>query len=68
MDMSLPIIDSYDATQKIRETNKSTPIIGISSHAMNRHEQSVKEAGCNDYLTKPINDELLLNKIKEYLG
>jgi CheY-like chemotaxis protein len=35
---------------------------------MSGHEQSAKEAGCNDYLTKPIDDELLLNKLKEYLG
>jgi len=68
MDMSLPVMDGYEATRKIRETHKSIPIIGVSSHAMSRHEQSAKEAGCNDYLTKPIDDELLLNKLKEYLG
>jgi two-component system cell cycle response regulator DivK len=68
MDMSLPIMDGYAATRKIRETNKSTPIIGLSAHAMSGHEQSAIEAGCNDYLTKPLNDELLLNKLKEYLN
>ena len=68
MDMSLPIMDGYEATRKIRETNTSIPIIGVSAHAMSGHEQSAKEAGCNDYLTKPINDELLLNKLKEYLS
>ena len=68
MDMSLPIMDGYEATRKIRETHKSIPIIGLSSHAMSGHEQSAKEAGCNDYLTKPIDDELLLKKLKEYLG
>ena len=68
MDMSLPIMDGYEATRKIRETNKSTPIIGVSAHAMSGHEQSAKEAGCNEYLTKPINDELLLRKLKEYLS
>jgi two-component system, cell cycle response regulator DivK len=68
MDMSLPIMDGYEATRKIRETHKSTPIIGVSAHAMSGHEQSAKEAGCNDYLTKPIDDELLLNKLKGYLG
>ena len=68
MDMSLPIMDGYEATRKIRETHKSTPIIGISSHAMSGHEQSAKAAGCNDYLTKPLDDELLFKKLKEYLG
>jgi CheY-like chemotaxis protein len=68
MDMSLPIMDGYEATRKIRETLKSTPIIGLSAHAMSGHEQSAKEAGCNDYLTKPLNDELLFKKLKEYLS
>ena len=68
MDMSLPIMDGYEATRKIRETHKFIPIIGLSAHAMNGHEHSAREAGCNDYLTKPINDELLLNKLKEYLN
>jgi len=68
MDISLPVMDGYAATRKIRETNKSTPIIGLSAHAMSGHEESAKEAGCNDYLTKPLNDELLLNMRTKYLG
>ena len=68
MDMSLPIMDGYEATRKIRETNKYTPIIGLSAHAMSGHEQSAKDAGCDDYMTKPLNDELLLKKLKEYLS
>ena len=68
MDMSLPIMDGYEATRKIRETHKSTPIIGLSAHAMSGHEQSAKDAGCDDYMTKPLNDELLLKKLKEYLS
>jgi len=67
MDISLPLLDGYAATRKIRETNRSTPIIGLSAHAMSGHEQSAKEAGCNDYLTKPLNDELLLSTLKIHL-
>jgi two-component system, cell cycle response regulator DivK len=68
MDISLPVMDGYAATRKIRETNKTMPIIGVSAHAMSGHEQSAKEAGCNDYLTKPIDDQLLLDKLKEFLN
>jgi CheY-like chemotaxis protein len=68
MDISLPILDGYEATRKIRETMTSTPIIGLSAHAMQGDELRAKEAGCNDYLTKPVNDDLLMNKLKEYLG
>jgi methylenetetrahydrofolate dehydrogenase (NADP+)/methenyltetrahydrofolate cyclohydrolase len=45
MDISLPIMDGYEAVRKIRETHKFTPIIGISAHAMSGHEKSAKEAG-----------------------
>jgi signal transduction histidine kinase/CheY-like chemotaxis protein len=67
MDISLPIIDGYEATRRIRMTLTSTPIIGLSAHAMSGDEDRAKEAGCNDYLTKPINEELLIQKLKEYL-
>jgi CheY-like chemotaxis protein len=45
----------------------STPIIGLSAHAMSGDEERAKEAGCNDYLTKPVNADLLIQKLKEYL-
>jgi CheY-like chemotaxis protein len=68
MDISLPVMDGYEATRKIRETMKSVPIIGLSAHAMNGHVEKAKEAGCDDYLTKPINDELLFRMLEKYLG
>ena len=67
MDISLPVLDGYEATRKIRETHRSVPIIGLSAHAMSGHEQRAKEAGCNDYLTKPIDDQVLFNMLKRYL-
>ena len=68
MDISLPIFDGYEATRQIRSTLNSTPIIGLSAHAMNGDVVRAKEAGCNDYLTKPVDEDLLLKKLKEYLG
>ena len=68
MDISLPVMDGYSATRKIRETLKSVPIIGLSAHAMNGDAAKAKDAGCNDYLTKPVDENLLLKKLKEYLG
>ena len=67
MDISLPILDGYEATRQIRETMKSTPIIGLSAHAMSGDAVRARESGCNDYLTKPVDDDLLLSKLKEYL-
>ena len=68
MDISLPVMDGYEATRQIRSTMKNTPIIGLSAHAMNGDVVRAKEAGCNDYLTKPLDEDLLLKKLKEYLG
>jgi CheY-like chemotaxis protein len=68
MDISLPVMDGYEATRKIRESMSSTPIIGLSAHAMQGDELRAKQAGCNDYLTKPVDEDLLMQKLKEYLG
>jgi len=67
MDISLPIMDGYEATRSIRTTLVSTPIIGLSAHAMSGDAEKAKEAGCDDYLTKPVNKDLLIKKLKEYL-
>ena len=68
MDISLPIMDGYTATRTIRESQPEVPIIGLSAHAMNGDAKRAKDAGCNDYLTKPVDEELLLKKLKEYLA
>ena len=68
MDISLPVMDGYEATRAIRETLTATPIIGLSAHAMNGDADRAKEAGCNDYLTKPVDEDLLMKKLQQYLG
>ncbi len=70
MDMSLPVMDGWEATRQIRanEHLKHIPIIGLSAHAMSGDADKALAAGCTAYLTKPINDELLLAKLVEALG
>ena len=68
MDISLPIMDGYEATRCIRKTFPWLPIIGLSSHAMQGDVEKAIAAGCTDYLTKPVDEDLLLKKLKEYLG
>lgn len=68
MDISLPVMDGYTATRKIRETLQSTPIIGLSAHAMNGDADKARNAGCNDYLTKPLDEDLLMTKLKGFIG
>jgi two-component system, cell cycle response regulator DivK len=68
MDISLPVMDGYEATRQIRNAFPSLPIIGLSAHAMQGDAEKAKEAGCNDYLTKPVDEDLLLHKLTQYLG
>ena len=65
MDLSLPIMDGWTATKKIKEdmATESIPIIALTAHAMKGDRESALEAGCDDYDTKPINFERLLDKI-----
>jgi two-component system cell cycle response regulator DivK len=67
MDISLPIMDGYQATRQIRKNHLSLPIIGLSAHAMAGDAEKALEAGCSDYLTKPVDEDLLLEKISKYL-
>jgi CheY-like chemotaxis protein len=68
MDISLPIMDGYEATRNIRKTFQAMPIIGLSAHAMSGDGEKARAAGCSDYLTKPVDEDALLKKLKEYLG
>jgi CheY-like chemotaxis protein len=70
MDMSLPIMDGWEATRQIKADAalRQIPIIGLSAHAMSGDAEKAREAGCDDYLTKPLNDELLLERLAQFLG
>ena len=67
LDIMMPVMDGYEATRKIRDANISVPIIGLSAHAMSGDAEKAKEAGCDDYLTKPVDEVLLIQKLNQYL-
>ena len=70
MDLSLPVIDGWEATRRLKAdaATESIPVIALTAHAMAGDEQKALEAGCDDYDTKPVNLNRLLGKIDKLLG
>ena len=68
MDMSLPGLDGWEATRQIKAAHKAIPIIALTAHAMASDEQKAKEAGCDDFDTKPVELPRLLAKIEAQLA
>ena len=66
MDMSLPVVDGWEATRQLKadETTRRIPIIALTAHAMANDEQKAREAGCDDFDTKPIELPRLLGKVE----
>ena len=69
MDMSLPVLDGREATRQLKadEATRRIPIIALTAHAMANDEQRAREAGCDDFDTKPIELPRLLAKIETLL-
>ena len=68
MDVQMPVMNGYQATEAIRKELKlDIPIIALTAHAMEGDRERCLAAGCNDYDTKPIELSRLLDKIKTFL-
>ena len=70
MDMSLPVIDGWEATRRVRanDVTRQIPVIALTAHAMAGDREKAMEAGCDDYDTKPIEIARLLGKITALLA
>ena len=69
MDMSLPVIDGWEATRQLKagEGTRHIPVIALTAHAMSSDEEKAHEAGCDDFDTKPVELPRLLGKIEALL-
>jgi two-component system cell cycle response regulator DivK len=70
MDLSLPVIDGWEATRRLKAHAdlKTIPIIALTAHAMRGDEAKARASGCDDFLTKPIDETLLFRMLNRYLG
>ncbi|NJM93308.1 MAG: response regulator [Cytophagales bacterium] len=67
MDLQMPVMDGYTATEEIRAAGKLLPIIALTASAMLEIQEKVRKVGMNDYVTKPFNPHELYAKIVRHL-
>lgn len=69
MDFSLPVLDGWEATRRLKSDPALAriPVIALTAHAMEGDRQKAIDVGCNDYLTKPVDEDLLFATIERLL-
>jgi CheY-like chemotaxis protein len=68
MDIKMPVMDGLEATKKIKESHPDLPIIALTANAFDSDRQMAFDAGCNEFLSKPISSEVCLKTIAKVLG
>lgn len=67
MDIKMPEMDGLEATRILKEKYPDLPIIALTANAFSSDREQAFEAGCNDFLSKPVNSELCLGTIAKYI-
>ena len=70
MDLSLPVMDGWEATRRVKSDDalRNVPVIALTAHTMSGDREKALEAGCDDYDTKPVEFDRLIGKIERLLG
>lgn len=68
MDLKMPVLDGLEATRQIKSFKPGLPVIATTAQAMKGDEKLALDAGCDEYLSKPFKHEVLVQKVRRYLG
>lgn len=68
MDIHMPVMDGMECARKIRSLNNEVPVVAITGNANNYSMDDFKTAGITDFLPKPLNYDLMLKMVKNYIG
>ena len=68
MDIKMPIMDGLEATRRIKEMRPELPVVALTANAFDSDRQLAMEAGCSDFLAKPVSSEACLKTIKRLIG
>jgi two-component system, cell cycle response regulator DivK len=70
MDLWLPGVDGWEATRRLRRDPRTAwiPIVAVTAHAMAGADAGALASGCDDYLAKPVDEQLLLVKVREWIA
>lgn len=68
MDIKMPVMDGLEATKAIKEKKPDLPVIALTANAFDSDRQLAMQAGCIDFLSKPVSSDLCIKTIRKYLG
>jgi len=64
----MPVMNGYSATRILRKNGKTLPIVALTAYAMKEDDEKCFDAGCNEYMSKPMNRQKLIEVLEKYLG
>ena len=67
MDINMPVMNGYDSTKQIKKIRPKLPVIAQTAYAIAGDMEKSLSAGCDDYITKPINKKQLMEKVEKWL-
>ena len=67
MDVQMPIMDGYEATEQLRKMGFESPIIAVTAYALSRDLKRALAVGCDDFVTKPLVPAQLIRKVERWL-